>query len=193
MPSHMRRRAAEPRRYAAASLSSARLFLVPLTTALVKAEQAGSTSLAKLLGTVAPSSWPPELYEPDDLKRMERLLQDPQNHGWTLYYLLTQGDPVRLVGVAGFGGAPTAEGVVDLGYSVLPEFRRQGLATEAVEALITFAVADPRVRAIAAETYPALTASIGVLRKSGFRLVPSRPGSDTVRYERYVRASATTV
>jgi RimJ/RimL family protein N-acetyltransferase len=145
--------------------------------------------LARLLGAVAPSSWPPELYEPDDLSRMERLLQDPQNHGWTLYYLLTQADPVRLVGVAGFGGAPTAEGVVDLGYSILPEFRRQGLATEAVEALVTFAAADQRVRAIAAQTYPRLAASIGVLSKSGFRLVPSVPGSDTVRYERHVRGS----
>ena len=171
------------------SLRSARLSLVPLTDALVEAEQAGPTRLAQLLGAVTPSSWPPELFEPDDLRRMGRLLQDPQNHGWTLYYLLTQASPVRLVGVAGFGGAPTAEGVVDLGYSVLPEFRRQGLATEAVEALVTFAVADPRVRAIAAQTYPALTASIGVLSKSGFRLVPSSAGSDTVRYELHVRGT----
>jgi RimJ/RimL family protein N-acetyltransferase len=174
-------------------LQGARLDLIAMTPSLIDAELAGSTALAQALHVPPPDTWPPELYERDDLERMRALLQVPVHAGWAVYYLLERGTPPHLVGVAGFAGAPGADGVVDVGYSILPAYRRRGLATEAVGALLQYALARPGVRCVAAETYPSLEGSIGVLLKCGFQPVPARPGSETLRYEciRLVNAGAT--
>jgi ribosomal-protein-alanine N-acetyltransferase len=157
-------------------LSTLRLDLVPLTPALAAAERAGTEALATALEAPIPSDWPPQFYEPDDLDRMERLLQDERNSGWTLYYLIQRAPTRAVVGVAGFSGRPSAEGLVEIGYGVVPAFRRLGFASEAVTALLEFAFRDTRVRTVQAETFPHLVGSIGVLRRTGFQ-----PASGTGR------------
>ncbi|MGH7232685.1 MAG: GNAT family N-acetyltransferase [Nitrospiraceae bacterium] len=47
------------------------------------------------------------------------------------------------IGNGGFKGAPTADGTVELGYSILPEHQRHGCATEAVSTLVASAYSDP--------------------------------------------------
>ena len=89
-----------------------------------------------------------------------------------------------LVGVAGYSGRPTDQGVVELGYSVVPPaHRRQGLATEAVAALLDHAFQHPSVHLVVAETFPHLSSSIGVLLRNHFHLggEPGRGGA--LRYE----------
>jgi hypothetical protein len=62
-------------------LSSSRLDLVPMTPALLVAEHEGPAALAAGLGVPLPDSWPPELYDDDDLRRFEDLLANPLNAG----------------------------------------------------------------------------------------------------------------
>jgi RimJ/RimL family protein N-acetyltransferase len=159
-----------------------RLYLVPMTPTLTDAERAGTTSLSVALRAEVPAEWPPELYDVDDLERMRRLLDDPANQGWTLYYLVFRGPAHRLVGVAGFSGQPSIDHVVEIGYSLLRSEQRQGLATEAVGALLQFAFREPRVNAVLAETLPHLPASIGVLMRHGFRLSDQPGRGGTLRY-----------
>ena len=154
-----------------------------MTPALLVAEHEGPAALAAALGVAIPNSWPPELYDGDDLRRFGDLLANPLNAGWGLYYLLERASP-QLVGVAGYAGRPTADGVVELGYSILPPYRRNGFATEAVSKLVEHAFCEPTVRCVAAETFPELLPSIGVLVKSGFRQVDSRKAHGPLRYER---------
>ena len=42
-----------------------------------------------------------------------------------------------LVGSGGYFGPPGREGVVEIGYSVLPEWQRRGYATEIVNSLVS--------------------------------------------------------
>jgi ribosomal-protein-alanine N-acetyltransferase len=68
-----------------------------------------------------------------------------------------------MVGNVGFHGPPgvnatDSEGALELGYGVLPEHRRQGYASEAVEGLISM----PWVRA------HANAPSLAIIRKLGF-------------------------
>jgi RimJ/RimL family protein N-acetyltransferase len=159
-----------------------RLNLVPMTPALADAERAGTTSLSVALRAEVPADWPPELYDDDDLERMRRLLDDPANQGWTLYYLIFRAHAQRLVGVAGFSGQPSTDHVVEIGYSVLRSEQRQGLATEAVGALLQFAFREPRVNAVVAETLPQLPESIRVLMHHGFRLSGETGRAGALRY-----------
>jgi RimJ/RimL family protein N-acetyltransferase len=95
----------------------------------------------------------------------------------------------RLVGVVGLSPADEESGVIKVGYTIAPEYQGRGYATEAVVALVAYAIdtlgADV-VRAYAsAENVP----SHRVAEKVGMQLVERfehRSGGETwfgVRYE----------
>jgi ribosomal-protein-alanine N-acetyltransferase len=74
--------------------------------------------------------------------------------------------------------------MVEIGYSVLPEFQRQGLATEMVTGIIQWAKHQPEVRQIEAETNINDKASIRVLEKNGFICAGVGSESNTIRFHR---------
>jgi RimJ/RimL family protein N-acetyltransferase len=171
------------------TLLTPRLDLVAATPEWLRAEHADPAALAALLDVCMPSRWPPEYYDRDDIERyLARATESPDGVLWGLRYVIAR--PVvpsgvrALVGVAGFGSPPNANGVVEIGYAIVPEARGNGYATEAANALVGYAFADPRVNAVEAETLPDLPDSIRVLEKCGFSRAPGRKG---VRVLRFVR------
>jgi RimJ/RimL family protein N-acetyltransferase len=86
-----------------------------------------------------------------------------------VFLMPVQGGPDRAVGAGGFHGAPGADGAIEISYAMLPSFREQGLATEAVEGLLGWAFSDPKVKSVRARTPAHLAASRRVLEKTGFR------------------------
>jgi ribosomal-protein-alanine N-acetyltransferase len=88
-----------------------------------------------------------------------------------------------LIGSTGYKGPPSAEGTVEVGYSIVSDHRRRGYASEAVRGLVRHAFGVPEVRRVIAETLPELTPSIGVLRKCGFELVGEGSEPGVIRYE----------
>ena len=58
--------------------------------------------------------------------------------------------------------------MVEIGYSVLPEFQGQGLATEMVDGIVQWAKQQPEVKHIEGETNVDNKASISVLEKNSF-------------------------
>lgn len=86
---------------------------------------------------------------------------------------LPDGTPV---GGAGFKGAPDARGAVEIGYSIDPPFRRRGYAREAVRALCAWALEQPDIRLVQAQTLPQNAASQGVLAACGF--LPDGQGTE---------------
>ena len=159
------------------------LRLVAATRKLLEADLHGLTAdnaedrhiVAELLDAEMPGIWPPELYERDDIERMLDLLAQGGGERWGLWYLVSRrplapGKAGRgtVVGVAGFAGPPDGAGNVTLGYSIVPEARRRGFASQAVRVLVGNAFRDCRTRSVSAETFETLTPSIGVLDKCGF-------------------------
>jgi RimJ/RimL family protein N-acetyltransferase len=163
-------------------LTTRRLDLVPMTLALADAERSGTTSLSVALRAAVPPDWPPDFYDDDDLDRMRRLLADPANGGWVLYYVIHREPARTLVGVAGFSGRPSDDRVVEMGYSLMPSHHGRGIATEAVRELLRFAFGDASVERVVAETFPHLPSSIGVLMRNGFRLAVEAGRSGALRY-----------
>ncbi len=90
------------------------------------------------------------------------------------------------MGSGGYKGPPDADGVVEIGYGLLPAWEGRGLATEAARELVRRAFADPRVGAVAAETLPHLVGSIRVMEKCGMTFERRKPAQgeepEIVRY-----------
>lgn len=189
-----------------ADILTPRLILRPATTATLRADLSGRVTLARALGATVPDDWPPDLYDAGAIQWTIRAVEaDPSAARWLGYYFLRRmPDLPVLIGVGGFKGPPDADGVVEVGYSVVAGERRHGYATEAVQGFLAHAFADARVQRVAAETLPDLIASIGVLDKVGMTLVGrtrAEPSADSgwqeqevirfeidrVRYERAVR------
>jgi len=156
-----------------------RLRLVPASPALVQAALSGRAALAEALGVAVSESWPHQYLDRAALEyTLERVGGPPAPAGWWLHFVvLDRGDAGSLlVGTAGFKGPVSADGSVEVGYGIVKDHQRRGYASEAVRGLLAQAFAVPEVRRVIAETLPELVASIGVLRKCGFR--PAEGGSE---------------
>ena len=165
-----------------------RLELVAATLESCEAETAGPGALAAVLRARVPDAWPPPVFEADEVERVRGQLRSHSELAhWTLYYVLERpavavASP-SLIGIAGFIGPPTSDGVVEIGYAIVSDYQRRGYATEAVTALVSRAFADPAVRRITATTYETLQPSIRVLQKSGFIVVAGPDSTGLVRFE----------
>ena len=131
------------------TIRTVRLDLIAGTTRVLKAELAGREELAAALGLVIPESWPPPLYDADATKWMLGCIEeDGAFEEWGFRYFVRRGEDGTAnvaVGAGGFKGPPSSEGSVEIGYSVLHEFQRQGFASEAAEGLLRRAYEDSRV------------------------------------------------
>lgn len=97
--------------------------------------------------------------------RLDQLTSDPSTFGW-LVKLAVAGDVV--VGYAGFHGPPDADGMVEIGYTVDPPYRRQGHAKAILTALLEHAAAEPSVRTVRATISPTNQASLATIAGFGF-------------------------
>jgi [ribosomal protein S5]-alanine N-acetyltransferase len=102
--------------------------------------------------------------------RLEQLRGTPERQPWLLRLLVPRAGPRRAVGHIGFHGPPDAGGWVEVGYTVLPAHRRQGLATEACLALFAWAREEHGITRFRASVSPANEPSLRVVRRLGFRL-----------------------
>ena len=98
--------------------------LVEATPAMVDAELEGR--LAEALGASLAPDWPPEFHDEKTLRFTRDALARPGAEGWWLHYILHED---VAAGVCGFKGPP-ADGVAEIGYSVVPSMQRRGLATD---------------------------------------------------------------
>jgi len=115
----------------------------------------------------------------------DRLRADPGSVGWSMWYFLLERPGLRrlAVGNGGLKGRPSADGTAEIGYSLMPAFHRQGLAPEAVSALIEWTFGHPEITRIIAHTFRELRASIRVLEKSGFTFTGPGEELETIAYE----------
>ncbi len=88
--------------------------------------------------------------------------------GWISFWALNRADNTLIAGV-GFKGKPDADGKIEIGYSVIPEYRRQGFASEMVGAFLEFGFTNPAVTAILAQTRVDNYPSMKVLERFGMK------------------------
>jgi ribosomal-protein-alanine N-acetyltransferase len=99
--------------------------------------------------------------------RLSDIAADPEAARWIAGAAVD--DPGGfVVGHAGFHGPPDDDGMVEVGYTVVPEYRRRGYARAMLAALLRRAADEPQVRTVRASISPENAASLATIRGFGF-------------------------
>ena len=151
------------------------IVLVDATAEFLDAAIAGPARIGRLLDAAVAESW--EGF-PEALPALRAsYAARPAGQDWgTLLFVL--GAPRTLVGLGGYKGAPSSDGVVEIGYAIAPAFQGRGLATAAVREMVSRAFAEPRVAAVDAHTLAQRNPSTRVLEKSGFERIAEKQDPD---------------
>jgi [ribosomal protein S5]-alanine N-acetyltransferase len=156
----------------AAPLEARSLRLVPHAPEHLRALIRGPEFYAESSGLVPAQGLRDFVVSDDVSPEWLAALENPSGADpWRFGFALVHTESGMVIGNAGFTGAPDAAGVVEIAYGVVPDFQGRGYATEAADALVTWARENGRVVVARAHTLPKRNASTRVLEKCGFRFV----------------------
>jgi RimJ/RimL family protein N-acetyltransferase len=141
-----------------------RLVLIPCTREHLEAFARSHGELGVMIDATVPEGFPvmPESFA----YWLEIACRTPLPVGWANWIFIHKPNHTA-IGDGGFKGAPDEQGEVEIGYAIIPAYRRNGFAREAARALVTWAFSHPDVTAVKAETLASGDASIRVLQSLG--------------------------
>jgi RimJ/RimL family protein N-acetyltransferase len=94
------------------------------------------------------------------------VLADPSVNPW-LVRLGVLRETGEIVGLVNFHAPPDAHGMVEIGYGVIPAFRRRGFATEMARTMWDYAATHPDVSTLRATFTPDNAASRAIIEAAG--------------------------
>jgi RimJ/RimL family protein N-acetyltransferase len=152
---------------------SQRLDLVVMPLALLDAFVDGdATQVSKLVDYSVPADFPGTSAEVLEVRRVQ-LAADPARLPWSVRAIVRRDDRM-MVGFVNFHGPPGVNdiedaGAAELGWTVFPDHRRQGYATETARRMMDWAREEHGVRRFISSTTPENAPSLRVHEKLGFR------------------------
>jgi [ribosomal protein S5]-alanine N-acetyltransferase len=152
-------------------IRSPRLELVSMSVAFMEAIARSDLRRAdQAIGALVPA-WLPGQLEQFVQYRLAQLEVDPTARQWLgrAMILTDEAGRRRVVGTIGFHGPPDEEGRLEIGYSVDPDYRRQGYAREATRAMFDWAASAHGVRRFIASISPTNEPSLRLAAGFGFR------------------------
>lgn len=111
---------------------------------------------------------------------LQGCIDRPDQWAWYAIWMIALKDGTH-VGDLCFKGL-NPDGSVEIGYGILDEYQGRGYASEAVAAAVNWALAQPGVTRVEAETVPDNRASQRVLEKCGF-IPTGTMGEEGPRFE----------
>ncbi|WP_374720630.1 GNAT family N-acetyltransferase [Peribacillus tepidiphilus] len=148
------------------NLETERLHLIPFSLEYVIAAMRGREELEALLLHNVSKQWPNTDFAQILPMLADELEKEPSKAIWN--GLMIQKDEKTVIGDMGCKGGPDRNGVVDIGYGVVPEYRGQGYASEMAKALVVWLLSRKDVTKITANCFEDNIGSIRVLEKVGF-------------------------
>lgn len=151
------------------SIITPRLELVSLGPPFLDALLAGRPFIAEGIGGLSlPRGWPDEHDRRFLELRLNQMNSDPDSQQWLVRAMVSRRDALRpMIGHIGFHGAPQ-EGVVEMGYTVFAQYRRQGYAEEAVLEMMRWAHEEHGIGRFRVSISPDNAPSLALAAKLGF-------------------------
>ena len=153
-------------------IETERLIIKTFTEELCEAAMTGNDSIYKKINIIPNVEWP----EQDLKEAMNVFMELIRGNGITGYgswILLDKGN--HIIGSAGFVGEPV-DGVIEIGFGIIPSQQNKGYCTEAVNALIEWAKQQGKVKEIISYCKNDNVKSKGVLDKTGFKRIGNEKG-----------------
>ncbi len=124
-------------------------------------------------GFKVPDAWPDAHDRRFLALRIKQMRDRPETQEWFVRALVLPDGDRPMIGHAGFHGPPgtnslKAPEAVEVGYTVFPEYRRRGFASEAAQALIDWAVTERGIRLFIASVGPQNEPSLRLVGTLGF-------------------------
>lgn len=108
-------------------LFTERLVLIPCSYEIGKKIFENRDELRSTLGIGISDHWPQEDLQDFLPMYLEALQSDPLELGWGIWLIVHAGKR-EIIGDIGFKGRPDSEGNIEIGYSLVPRYRRQDIA-----------------------------------------------------------------
>ncbi|MDF9558550.1 GNAT family N-acetyltransferase [Bacillus tropicus] len=120
------------------------------------------------------SEWPLPEYKQFFPYKINRFKETPIENKWE--GLIIHKETNTIIGDMGFKGSPDEEGAINIGYSIVPDQRGKGYASEMGKALVQWGLSQPDVKKIVATCSPDNHPSIKVLQKIGLQFTEDKKG-----------------
>jgi RimJ/RimL family protein N-acetyltransferase len=163
------------------SIETPRLILRLLPPEALSALAAGDRAVASRIAHCDLASFPDDQLSIAGI-RLKDLQADPDYLPWSLRVMALKPD-LRFAGHFNFHTKPNADylkelapGAVEMGYFVLPKFRRRGLAEEAALGMMDWAARTQGVARFVVSISPDNAPSVAMARKLGFARIRRHPG-----------------
>jgi len=154
-----------------ASLQTPRLRLVPLTFSQLQLCRTNLSALEVELGlSTSRGVLTKRVLRAIQLKMKKMSGTDETQHAWLTYWLIIIIADNFGAGLAGFKNYPDENGATEIGYGIDPAYQNQGYMSEAVRALVDWALGHLFCKAVTAATVEN-PASRRLLEKLGAHLV----------------------
>nr|WP_255772967.1 GNAT family N-acetyltransferase [Tellurirhabdus bombi] len=152
-------------------LQTERLLLLPLNySQLVKYMRTDRYDLERELKLDPhPRDIPPALAEALEYGILPTVANATETVLFSTLWTIVHKEQNVMIGDLCFKGAPDENGEIEIGYGTYPDFQCQGYMTEAIGAMIEWAMGQEDVRAIIAETESHNLASRRALEKNKFK------------------------
>jgi ribosomal-protein-alanine N-acetyltransferase len=160
-------------------LITERMELRPLPAAAANVLPESREDAGRILGALVPLDWPQA-----DLLVVLRVQASASTSDERFgMWVMIERESGSVVGDVGFIGPPSEGGSIEIGYSVIPDRRRRGYATEAARAIVDWALRESRVKVVVASCDNDNEPSIRTLERIGFLRVDEADGQIRWRYD----------
>jgi RimJ/RimL family protein N-acetyltransferase len=150
-------------------LETDRLIIIPLTLAQLRKYMRSDSSLEKELGVNhSPRTISAELLEALEMTIIPGVEVNEKDYLYYTLWTIIWKEENKMVGDLCFFGVPNENGEIEIGYGTYEGFRKRGLMTEAVGAVIKWAEEQPGIRDIIAGTEKSNTDSYAILERNKF-------------------------
>jgi [ribosomal protein S5]-alanine N-acetyltransferase len=149
-------------------IETERLKIVTFTIDMMEALLKGNSELEKIIPYKVASEYPLDVYKQFFTYKIERFRKFPNENEWE--GIIIHKIDNKIMGDMGFKGGPNEEGIIDLGYSIVPSYQGKGYATEMGKAMVDWGLSQLNVKQVIATCNPDNFASIRVLEKIRFHV-----------------------